>query len=163
MIRARGRPKNRDAFTIVEMVVVMAILGVMAAVAVPAFRTWIEEDDMTNATQRVEVLFRLARDSAVKTGSTVTVWIDSASSGVWFVSSADSMVQTALMNTATGAQRTPGEAIGLPESVQMEIAKTRARFLFAPSGAVFADTLTLRGTQETRVITLHPWTGDVIY
>lgn len=153
----------RRGFTIVEMVIVMVILGMMAAVAVPAFKRWVQEDEMTMATQTIESLFRLARDSAVRSGANVTVWIDSASSGVWLISEADSAALPQAGSVQGRVGVTPGESIGLPASVGMHLSKGRARFAFAPSGAVFADTLELRSVMSSRVITLHPWTGDVVY
>jgi prepilin-type N-terminal cleavage/methylation domain-containing protein len=162
-----GKRGRRFGFTIVEMIVVMVIMALMAAVAIPAFKNWVEEDDMTTATQTIEALFRLARDSAVRSGGNVTVWIDSASSGVWLVAAVDSMSAQAANAgepEVTGKiGPSPGEPLGLPTTVELLLPKTRARFAFAPSGAVFADTLELRTIMGNRFITLNTWTGDVIY
>jgi prepilin-type N-terminal cleavage/methylation domain-containing protein len=153
----------RRGFTIVEMVIVMAIMGMMAAVAVPAFKRWVEEDEMTVATQTIESLFRLARDSAVRSGSNVTVWIDSASSQVWLLSDTDTSTVAPASVVPGRVDLAPGESIELPSTVGMYLTKGRARFAFAPSGAVFGDTLELRTGMQSRIIILNPWTGDVIY
>ena len=159
------RPGNENGFTLVEMTVVILILAVMGAVAVPAFRNWVQEDDLTVATRRLESLFKLARDSAVYSGSAITVWMDSTTSTVWLVGeSAD----TAAVDTVRGRRPgevtvTPGESLELPNGVEIELTHARARFRFASSGAVFADSLTLVTPYTRRLITLHPWTGDVVY
>jgi prepilin-type N-terminal cleavage/methylation domain-containing protein len=159
------RSGNHPGFTLVELVVVMVILAVMITLAIPAFRSWVDEDDMTVATRRVEALFRLARDSAVRSGTPIDVLIDSASSRVWLVSvGLDSALATPVTNeNASQNPANAGEELGLPEQVYLQLTKARASFRFAPSGAVFADTLVLMLQNAGRVITLNPWTGDVVY
>jgi prepilin-type N-terminal cleavage/methylation domain-containing protein len=129
-------------FSLVEMIVVLGIVSLSAAVAVPAFREWAREDDLTIATRRVEALFRVARDSAIRGGMPVTVVIDSVTSLVW--------VDTAKVG------------IELPSTVRLELSAARARFTFAPGGAAFADSLVLRTPLARRLVTLDPWTSDVV-
>jgi prepilin-type N-terminal cleavage/methylation domain-containing protein len=160
------RRGNPSGFTLVELIVVMIILAVMITLAIPAFRSWVDEDDMTVATRRVEALFRLARDSAVRSGTPVAVLIDSVSSRVWLVSMAmDSASAVAVPNPDKTGQNpaASGEELGLPEQVQLQLTRARASFRFAPSGAVFADTLVLMAQNTARIITLNPWTGDLVY
>jgi len=158
------RSGNRGGFTLVELTVVLIILAVMGALAVPAFQRLVEEDDTTVAIRRVEALFKIARDSAVNSGAPVTVWIDSATSNVWLIGAKTdtAAVDTVRQRHAGEIRLTPGEPMPLPEAVHIELTKTRARFRFAPSGAVFADSLVLRTMTDSLLITLNPWTGDVI-
>lgn len=162
-----ARQSNRSGFTIIELIVVMVILAVMTSLAVPAFRSWVEEDDLTTATRRVESLFRLARDSAVRSGTPLSVWIDSVSARVWLVpvtlDSASSAPRVTRAGVPSESGLDTGEALGLPASIQLRLSRARASFRFAPSGAVFADTLTLASKGVSRQITLNPWTGDVVY
>jgi prepilin-type N-terminal cleavage/methylation domain-containing protein len=162
MIRRSG---NENGFTLVEMTVVILILAVMGAVAVPAFRNWVQEDDLTVATRRVESLFKLARDSAVYSGSSITVWIDSTTSSVWLVGEgADTAAVDTIRSRRPGEITvTPGESLELPPGVRIELTHARARFRFAASGAVFADSLTLVTPYGSRLLTLNTWTGDVVY
>jgi prepilin-type N-terminal cleavage/methylation domain-containing protein len=182
MRRRCVRPRARRGFTLIELIAVFGILAFASMIAIPAFRAWYEEDDVTSATRRIEALFRVARDSAVRSGATVTVVIDSVSGLVWLD------VPTAPHLDSVYAQpgsRTPpnrsvtassvswrgsasadhvvkGESLELPATITLEIASARARFEFAPSGAAFADTLKLRWTLGERTFTLNRWTGDVI-
>lgn len=73
----------RRGFTAIELIVVLVILAVGTGLAVPAFRSWFQEDDLTVATHRIEALFQVARDSAIRSGLPVTVVIDSATGRVW--------------------------------------------------------------------------------
>jgi prepilin-type N-terminal cleavage/methylation domain-containing protein len=158
---------NRSGFTIVELIVVMVILAVMTSLAVPAFRSWVDEDDLTFATRRVETLFRMARDSAVRAGLPMTVWIDSITGRAWLVpvtlDSASIAPPVTRPGVAGRAVLDAGEEIGLPPSVHLQLSRARASFRFGPGGAVFADTLILSTVTGNRRITLNPWTGDVVY
>nr|ALS89977.1 type II transport protein GspH [uncultured bacterium] len=159
--------RARAGFTLVEVFVVLIILGVMAAVAAPAFRTPPEEDDLTFATHQIEGLLKLARDSAVRGSTTVTLVIDSATTRAWLVgpfnenaSESDAQAEIHASDLLAGLQL--GDPIVLPPGVRVQLTKTRARFSFGPAGAAFADSLELRSVLGNRLITINPWTGDVI-
>ena len=170
-------------FTLVEVVVALFIVSLAVAVAVPAYRSLGEVDDLTQATRRVETLFRFARDSAIRSGLPVTVVIDSIDGLVWIdtveplglsspevrdaLAYPDYAPEPGMLSALVGDQNDdgllePGSPIGLPGTVHMELPRARARFTFEPTGAALADTLLLLGPLATRVISVDPWTGDVI-
>lgn len=155
----------RRGFTLIEMVVVLLVLSAMAAMTLPAFLDAPVEDEMTIATRRMEALFRLARDSAARGGKRVTVVIDSASGRVWLDVPGVSDASAAAWPTGgplQSASTSMGEDLELPRSVSLQLSTTRARFTYAPTGAVYADSLWLVSPLGTRLLTLHPWTGDVL-
>jgi prepilin-type N-terminal cleavage/methylation domain-containing protein len=77
--------RNRSGFTLIELIVVLLILSVVAGVTVPAlFAPPRAVTGMEEAVDRLDNLFRLARDSAVRSASPVTVVMDSISGLVWF-------------------------------------------------------------------------------
>jgi prepilin-type N-terminal cleavage/methylation domain-containing protein len=177
--------RPRAGFTLLEIMAVLLILAFASALAVPAFRKFVEEDDMTKATRRIETLFRVARDSAVRSGWPVTVVIDSVSSKVWLDVASPVAIDSAYarpgesatmranrsVTMGTGRRLTgvaaadhvvKGEDLELPETVTLGVTRARARFEFAPSGASFPDTLFLRSTMAERMITVHRWTGDTL-
>jgi prepilin-type N-terminal cleavage/methylation domain-containing protein len=169
-------------FTLIELVTALFILSLAVAVAVPAYRSLGEVDDLTQATRRVETLFRLAQDSAIRSGLAVTVVIDSIDGLVWIdtqeplglrsaevreaLAYPDYAPEPGMLGAMVGGQNDdellePGSPIGLPATVRMELPRARARFTFEPTGAALADTLLLTGPFATRAITVDPWTGDM--
>ena len=158
--------RARSGFTLVEVFVVLIILGAMAAVAAPAFRTPPEEDDLTYATHEIENLLKLARDSAVSGSAPVTLLIDSATSRAWLVGTFresapnDAAQEIHASDLLAGLQL--GSPIELPASVRIQLSKTRVRFTFGPSGAAYADSIELRSAYGNKLITVDPWTGNVV-
>ena len=163
---------TRRGFTLIEVVVVLLILAVAMAVAVPAFVQPARPDDLTDATGRIDALFRFARDSAARSGLTVVVAIDSATGGAWVYPERE---QDDVASDGTSSRlpiRAPGalqrqaalreaasESLELPPSVRLELSGARARFVFRPAGATYGDSLVLRHGSALRVITVDPWTG----
>ncbi len=184
--RARGGGgaggRSRAGITLLELVTALLIISLAVAVAVPAFLSLGQEDDRLRATRRVETLFRLARDSAITSGLPVTVVIDSVTELVWLDTpgrirlgtreapevetslfrSADTNPSLSLLGGEEALEALkPGEPLGLPEGVRMELPRARTRFTFQPTGAALADTLLLTGPVGTLAVTIDPWTGDV--
>jgi type II secretory pathway pseudopilin PulG len=102
--RSSAAPTCRSGITLLELVVALLIISLAVAVAVPAYLSLGQQDDLARATQRVETLFRLARDSAIRSGLPVTVVIDSVAELVWM----DTPLRIQL-----GSQVTPQEASSL--------------------------------------------------
>jgi type II secretory pathway pseudopilin PulG len=174
--------RGRAGITLLELVMALTVISLAVAVAVPAFLSLGKRDELTQASQRVQTLFRLARDSAISSGLAVTVVIDSVSELVWIDTPArinlgsreepqeplslfDQELSGADLALLGGDEvleaLVPGEPLGLPDGVRMELPRARARFTFEPTGAALADTLLLTGTFGTRAVTIDPWTGDV--
>lgn len=147
-VRTRG-------FTLLEIVVTLFILAAIAATAVPAFLRDPELSDLDRATERVEALLYLARDSALASASPVALVVDSVSGLVWLTTSESGGGSEALLTEA-------GTSLDLPMGIRMETSSARARFLFQASGAAFPDTLALYGSTESRMVTVDPWTGHAI-
>lgn len=68
-------PLRVRGVTMVELVVVFAIVGILAAVAVPNFRTWIQNTQIRNAAESIQNGLQVARIEAVRRNSQVGLWL----------------------------------------------------------------------------------------
>lgn len=171
MRAALSQPKN--GFTLIELTVALLILTVMAAMAAPALLNRREPPPMEEAQGRVEALFRMARDSAVRSANPVTVVLDSVSGLVWFDARTRLAAEVAPpvveqtnisgislrsaggfagaptsgigLGEAGGASRAPanGESLELPTGVRMQLFQARSQFTFSPNGAALGDSIQL--------------------
>lgn len=76
---------NNNGFTALELLIVIAITGILAAVAIPSFKSMIEQNRLKQALESVKSDLELARTRAIKTNSNVVFSLRSASTsaGNW--------------------------------------------------------------------------------
>lgn len=74
--RLKSFPDYHDGFTLIEIVITMAILGVVAAMAIPNFSKWKEKHEINGQAQKVYFDLMLARTTAVKGNNNVRVTFD---------------------------------------------------------------------------------------
>lgn len=73
-VRSRG-------FTLIEMMIAVAIIGVMSALAVPAFQSFFDDQRVKQAARSVADVLSFARNEAIRTGRNHIVYIQQDPTG----------------------------------------------------------------------------------
>lgn len=141
-----GPAPRAGGFTLVEVVVVLVLLGMVAAVTVPAFRGVGEPEPVDAAAQELFALLHGGRRMAVEEGVRVTLLLDPATGRWWLERGADSL---------------RAGTLDLPPGVRLAAGPPRVRFTFDPSGAVHGDPLAVRGPDALVPVRVDRWSGDV--
>jgi general secretion pathway protein H len=141
--RARG---SSGGFTLLEVVVVLVVLAVAGALAVPSFRPPPAETALDEGAGRVAALFRMARTEAVRQGVAVQVVLDSASARAW-------------VDVRDSAE---AESLELPAGVTLHLPEARVLYRFDPGGGTNGGGVVVRGPGGgERFVHLDRWSGHV--
>jgi len=134
-------------FTIVEILVVLAILGITAAAVVPALARATEEDDVTRTARDVERMLVAARDRALARAERVEVALIPEQGRYWIRGSDGQVLDSGVIAFAA-ASRVQSNAV-------------RPRFQFNADGTVDADSLLVLGAAGARALVIDRWSGAI--
>ena len=70
------RIRSYAGFTLIEILIVVAIIGITALVIIPAFNSYEDEQKLTMAAAELTDALRYARNEAIRTGNTFRVAIN---------------------------------------------------------------------------------------
>ena len=80
----KPRLKNKSGFSLIEMMVVVALIGLMAAIAVPSFRGLMQKGRLKAAGREITMDLLLERASAISSGNP-QVFVFDVTNGAWAV------------------------------------------------------------------------------
>jgi prepilin-type N-terminal cleavage/methylation domain-containing protein len=133
---------RNKGFTVIEVVVVMAIVAILSSIAIPGFSRWIPDYQLKNAARDLYSNLQLAKMTAVKENGVCRVEFDSSvSPGTYLIrSAANDVIRT--VDLGTYGRGMDFGTVAPPASIS-----------FSPTGTIGAsDSFTLandRGTNYT--------------
>ncbi len=80
--RGRSRIYSSEGFTYIEMIVVIAMIAILAAIAAPNFASLIRNADSRSAARHAAAFLRLARSNAIATNTEQQVVFNNSSYGM---------------------------------------------------------------------------------
>lgn len=86
--------KRCSGFSVIELMVVVAIIGVLASIAMPSFRNTTATARVKTVASDIHLSLTRARSEAVKRNTNITVNAPSGWLGGWTVSSEDGTLET---------------------------------------------------------------------
>jgi|SRR5215510_3483980 len=111
------RGQDRDSgFTLIEMMIVVAIIGIASLIAVPNYLIWQSRSELRQAVTEIQNQLLLARMAALSRNTPVTVAI----------SITQGFVLTTTTNAATGAQVMASSTMRLPHVVDLKVGPSAA-------------------------------------
>lgn len=139
---------RRRGFTLLELAIVLAVMAVASMLVAPALSRFGTEQP-PRSEDRLLTLLADARKAAFTHGAQVTLRLDPASGAY----RADT---TTTMGTGILGEGT----LDLAMEERLVTTLPRLTYIFKPTGAAFADTVIVRGTTSSVMVSVDPWSGQ---
>jgi prepilin-type N-terminal cleavage/methylation domain-containing protein len=138
----------RRGFTLLEFVVVLAVMGIILAVTAPAFRARIDapRDDAAGV---ILSLLQRARRTALETSHRSTVMIDPSTHRAWVTG-----------RSAGGVVIDTAMTLAIPSDARLVASLARVRFVFSPDGSAESDALLVDSPRGRERIDVDRASGD---
>ena len=141
---------NKKGVTLLELIVVMAIIAIGAVLTVPNLRPWLANYRLRSATRDITSTLRTAQMKAVS--NNYFYQVDFAGGGY------------ILRRSSTGLDPAPWPAEGVTQTLPTGISivlPVNNPLTFSPNSSSNGGTIQLSNTRNTRTITVLPSTGRI--
>jgi len=145
--RSTRREHRRAGLTLVELSIVLAVVGIIAAMAIPGTAKWTANQRLNESTRALAGVFSYARGEAIRTGNIHIVFFETDASGNSLSSPIlvlddgrfGSSDQNCVIDTGE-----PQKAFALVEGVSFGVSRATSQAPSDPGGGSFGGTATFR-------------------
>lgn len=141
---------SRHAFTLVEVVIVLAIIGILAAVTAPAFTGPRAADEPAATAAELRRVLERARSTALARAAVVTVTIDPRAARY-----------RVDLDGPDDRELVADSVLGVPPGTTIVAARPRLRLRIEPTGATWGDSLVVTSAGRAAIVAADRWSGEV--
>ena len=145
-----GRDEQRSGRTLVEMLVVLTLVGMMAAAAAPAFHTRFDERGAALVARTLGARLERARSTAARRATTVTLVLDPASGRTWQSDDDDAPLRADEPLSLRATDDAP---------VAIAASRARVQWTFMAAGGALGDQVLVRDRTRDIAVDVDPVTG----
>jgi len=150
--------KQASGFTLTELMIIIAIIGILASIALPSFQGMIERNRLKEVAEGLKSDLMFARTEAVKQSKDVTVSRKPGDAGAWCYGL--NVGGTCDCNVANACSIKTVQGTGFSAIVNMDAAITNNSTFNFRRGTIGADGITL-STSNYSIRTVFSDTGRV--